>query len=168
MIEKIISRYSCRKFLNEEVKEEDLTRILEAARWAPSGLNNQPWRFIIVKNNLDIKEKLAKLTSSEDVIRESNVNILVFLYLPDVYSRTKDILAIGACIENILLAAHSLGYGCCWLGEILNNSDKVLQLFNLDPKSYELMAVVSIGRPNEPMPIDRERISLQDLIIKKL
>jgi len=169
LIEKIKTRYSCRSFANEEVKDEDLKEILECGRWAPSGLNNQPWRFIIVKNNPEIQNKLAKLTTSGNIIKSASVNIVVLLYLPKVYSKTKDILGIGACIENMLLTAHDLGYGACWLGEILNKAEKVLDLFELDPKSYELMAVISMGRPKDTRPPmkQRSRLPLNDLIIKE-
>lgn len=168
MIDKIKSRYSCRNFKEEDniVKDEDLTQILECGRWAPSGLNNQPWKFIIVKDNPEMQESMANLTHSDAIIRSSAVNVIVLLDDEKIYSKTKDILGIGACIENMLLAAHELGYGTCWLGEILNRAEEVLDLFELDKNQYELMAVISIGIPRGTPSKNREREKLDDLILK--
>lgn len=167
MINLIKSRFSCRDFTKDKVKEEDLLQILECGRWAPSGLNNQPWRFVIVEEDEKIKEELSKLTNSGDVINAATLNIVVLLDLEAMYAKTKDILSIGACIENMLLAAHSLGYGACWLGEILNKADQVLKLFDLDPKKYELLAVIAMGVPKSKNPEEpRERLEISHLIIK--
>jgi nitroreductase len=69
-IEAIRSRRSVRGFTNENVSDEQLTQILEAGRWAPSGLNNQAWRFIIVRNP-DTKIELSKLTNYVNKVLEA-------------------------------------------------------------------------------------------------
>jgi len=58
----------------------------------------------------------------------------------------KDLQAIGACMQNMLLAAHSLGLGASWQGEILNRADEVEELLGV-PSYYELMAVLTLGYP---------------------
>jgi len=60
-IEAIKSRRSIRGFTDENVSDETITSIIDAGRWAPSGLNNQPWRFIVVRNP-ETKVELSKLT----------------------------------------------------------------------------------------------------------
>ncbi|HEC68845.1 MAG TPA: hypothetical protein ENI31_00960 [Candidatus Omnitrophica bacterium] len=72
-------------------------------------------------------------------------------------------MAIGACIQNMLLCAQELGIGSCWLGEILNKKEKVRKLLNID-KNYELMAVVSIGYPLKK-PNKGKRKRLKTLIL---
>ena len=57
-------------------------------------------------------------------------------------------MAIGARIQNMLLAAHTLSLGACWLGEILNKREEVATYLNLDA-DLELTAVVTLGYPNE-------------------
>lgn len=167
MINLIKSRFSCRSFTKDKIKEQDLVQILECGRWAPSGLNNQPWRFVIIEDDLKIKDELSKLTNSGDVITAASLNIVVLLDLETVYAKTKDLLSVGACIENMLLAAHSLGYGACWLGEILNKADQVLKLLSLDPKKYELLAVLAMGVPKSKTPEEpRERLEISNLILK--
>ncbi|BAT70842.1 nitroreductase family protein [Thermosulfidibacter takaii ABI70S6] len=94
----------------------------------------------------DIREKLAQLTISGRIIREAPVSIAVFLDTTVSYHREKDIQSIGACIENMLLAAHCLGLGSVWLGEILKNADKVKEILDV-PESYDFMALVAIGYP---------------------
>lgn len=81
------------------------------------------------------------------------------------YSREKDILAVGACIQNMLLQIHAIGLGACWLGEILNNADKVEALLGV-PEFYELLAVLAIGYPKEGGGEEKEgdRKDLRELI----
>ena len=167
-MEQIIkSRYSCRSFNDENVKKDDIDKILECGQWAPSGLNNQPWRFIIIEKDEEMKEKIASFTTSDHIIIGAKVNIVILMDKTSIYSRDKDIQGIGACIENMLLCAHDLGYGTCWLGQILNNSEKVIEILKLDKEKYELMAVVSIGVPKEEKAKPRKRKSLKELIINR-
>lgn len=161
LLELIKSRRSIRKFSEKEVAEEHIQMILEAGRWAPSGLNNQPWRFMVARDK-KIRMKLSELTSYGEIIKNAPVCILVFLDSDASYDRIKDTLAVGACIQNMLLEAHSLGLGAVWLGEILKNKDKVALLLKA-PSSCELMAVVALGHPLE-CP-ESERLSLDELIL---
>ena len=55
---------------------------------------------------------------------------------------------MGACIQNMLLAAHGLGLGAVWLGEILKNSDGVRRVLELHD-TLDLMALVAVGHPSE-------------------
>lgn len=167
MLKKIKSRYSCRTFLDQHVKEKDLEEILECGRWAPSGINNQPWRLIVIEKDIELKKKLANLTTSKNIILGAPVNIIILLDVKTIYNRDKDILGIGAFIENMLLSAHILGYGTCWLGQILNNSPKVLELLNLNSEDYQLMAVISLGVPKSPEPKNRDRKDISKLLLKK-
>ncbi len=165
VIAAIKTRRSIRKFEKKDVSDELIMKILDAGRWAPSGNNNQPWRFVIVKEN-SVKENLAGLTYYGDIIKNAPVCISVFLDKNSMYDpknrkaifgpnqtksdsgRTRDVQAIGACIQNILLAAHSLNLGCVWLGEILKNKEIVAGILKV-PETYELMAVIAIGYPTE-------------------
>lgn len=143
----IKQRRSIRKYTPRRISQNLIMRILEAGQWAPSGLNNQPWRFAIIRDSL-LKSKLALLTESSDIVHSANVLIAVFLDKKAVYNRTKDIQAIGACIQNMLLEAHYLGLGGCWLGEILNQKYKVCRLLSASSR-YELMAILSLGWPKK-------------------
>jgi nitroreductase len=145
VIDAIITRRSIRQFTKEPVSDGRVDQILESGLWAPSGKNNQPWKFAVIRD-LTLKESLAALTHSRSIIQGASVCIAVFLDHSRVYDRTKDVQAVGACIQNMLLTIHSLGLGGVWLGEILKNKERVAELLGAG-KDLELMAVVAIGRP---------------------
>ncbi|MCX7661506.1 MAG: nitroreductase family protein, partial [Candidatus Omnitrophica bacterium] len=110
ILEIIRNRRSVRQFKRKPVPKNIIKKILEAGRWAPSGLNNQPWRFLIIKN----KTSLAKFLEEEFNIHQVPVLILVLLEQNSSYHREKDLMAMGACIQNMCLQAHSLEIGSCW------------------------------------------------------
>jgi len=145
VIDAITTRRSVRQFTKEPVSDEAVDQILESGLWAPSGKNNQPWKFAVIRD-LTLKEPLAGLTHSRSIIQGAAVCIAVFLDHTRVYDRTKDVQAAGACIQNMLLTIHSLGLGGIWLGEILKNKEKVAKLLGAG-EDLELMAVVAIGWP---------------------
>ncbi len=140
----IRSRRSIRKYRARGLTRAEIARLLEAARWAPSGLNNQPWRFLILEGGL--KDGLARFTRYSYVIKHAPVAIAVFLDRRESYDRKKDLMAVGACIENMLLCGCELGLGSCWLGEILGKRRQV-ERFLGTARGLELCAVVVFGRP---------------------
>jgi nitroreductase len=142
----IFTRRSVREFSEEVPSDEVVKTILEAGIWAPSGLNNQPWRFIVVRDP-ETKEKISELTHYSWVVKAAPVLICVFMDLDASYHRGKDLMAMGACHENMLLAAHSLGLGGVWLGEILKRKDEVRKILRA-PATWELTAVLAIGHPS--------------------
>ena len=147
-IEEVVKqRRSIRQYTKQLPKDEDIHKILDAARWAPSGLNNQPWKFKVVKDK-KIKDGLVKFTKYGEVIKDAPVLVCVFLDNSATYNREKDIMAIGACIQNMLLQAYELGLGTCWLGEIINKKEEVQRYLGTGP-DYELMAVITLGYSDE-------------------
>ncbi len=141
----IRSRRSIRRFKHNTISSKDLSSIIEAARWAPSGLNNQPWRFIIIKDR-DSSKKISEFTKYASIVREAAINIVVCLKISCSYDREKDLMAVGACIQNMLLQAHRLGIGSCWIGEILRRKKELSRSLDIN-KDLEIMAVVSFGYP---------------------
>ncbi|MBI5640851.1 MAG: nitroreductase [Nitrospirae bacterium] len=158
ILELIKTRRSVRQFQERPVRAAEIRKILEAGRWAPSGLNNQPWRFAVITNNR-LREEFSRLTHYARVIKSANVLIAVFLDTENSYNRMKDIQAVGACIQNMLLEAHSIGIGSVWLGEILKSEERIGEILNLD-KGLELMAVLAFGYPDKkPKAVKRRAIS---------
>jgi nitroreductase len=147
IFELIKTRRSIRKFTDKPVSGETINRIIEAGIWAPSGRNNQPWKFAVIKDK-ELKSKISGLTHYSKIILHAHALIAVFLDKSVSYDRTKDVQAIGACIQNMLMFIHSNGLGAVWLGEILKNKDKVLELVE-GPEELELMAVIALGHPAE-------------------
>ncbi|KPK01645.1 MAG: nitroreductase [Nitrospira bacterium SG8_35_4] len=145
MFQLIKTRRSIRKFTEKNVDDEMINKIIEAGTWAPSGLNNQPWRFAVIKDG-ELKREISTLTHYSKVVLSAKVLIAVFLDNASGYDRTKDVQAIGACIQNMLLLIHSLGLGAVWLGEILKSRESVLSIVD-GPEDFELMAVIALGYP---------------------
>jgi nitroreductase len=162
LIEIIKSRRSIRKFRPDAVPQELVEKVLEAGRWAPSGLNNQPWRFALITSH-PLIDKISKLTHYSKVVLASRVLIPVFLETEKSYHREKDIQAIGACLQNMLLEAHSVGLGGVWLGEIIKSDRQIRELMGLSG-SLELMAVLALGYPDEHLR-PTKRKDLQELIV---
>ncbi|MBW1731466.1 MAG: nitroreductase [Deltaproteobacteria bacterium] len=147
MLDIIKTRRSIRKFKPEKIEDSTIEKIIEMGTWAPSGLNNQPWRFVIVKGK-ETKDKLAQQTKYSHIIENAPVCVAVFLDNAASYDRVKDIQAIGACLQNMLLAIHAMGLGGVWLGEILKRRKEVEKLLGV-PEPCELMAVIALGKPAE-------------------
>ncbi len=164
LLEGIYSRRSVRDFTDEPVSREDLIEILKAGSWAPSGLNNQPWRFAIVRDGAK-RGELAKLTRYRHIIDGAPAALAVFCDREAMYNEVKDHQGIGACLQNMLLAAHGLGLGAVWLGEILNRCDDVRRLLEV-PEGLELMAVIAVGHParRDQRP---NRKCLAELLVKE-
>jgi nitroreductase len=143
--EAISKRRSIREFTREPVSRDLLHRLVTAGVWAPSGLNNQPWRFVLVWDR-ETLDQLARFTTYAHIIEDAPAAIVVYLDGAAMYNPIKDYQSAGACIQNMLLAAEELGLGAVWLGQILQNKEQVNQLFRLDDR-FELMAVVAVGHP---------------------
>jgi nitroreductase len=140
VIENILSRRSIRKYTKEQIKEEDLNLILDAARFAPNGGNSQSWHFIVVQSdeklqklntiikeafvNLEVDEntykslKVGKITSKSDNY-SFNYNAPTLIIVTNLRDGYKNAMAdSAAAIENMFLAAHSLGLGSCWINQM--------------------------------------------------
>lgn len=145
VISAIHQRRSIRDYQKKDVETEKLYEILKAGIWAPSGLNNQPWRFAIIKDN-SVRELLAEQTHYHHIVRAAPALIAVFLEKNAMYDEVKDHQSAGACIQNMLLAAEALDLGAVWLGQILKNKHQVLKILGLG-EEFDLMALLAVGYP---------------------
>ncbi|QJB57003.1 nitroreductase [Pseudodesulfovibrio sp. zrk46] len=162
----MFERRSIRKYTDEPVSKEDITAILEAGQWAPSGLNNQPWRFLVVNQDDPRHDKLQDCTKYAHIVRASAACICVMLERDAMYSEIKDHQGAGACIQNMLLATHALGLGAVWLGEIINDQARTLGALGLDTGKYELQAVIALGHPDQKGSSKRKPLS--ELLLEEL
>ena len=81
------------------------------------------------------------------------------------YDLVKDSNTIGACAENMLLAAHAMGLGAVWIAEIRKNKDRVAEECGVDPERYDMMVVIPVGYSAESAdPTPRKR-TLDEVII---
>ena len=162
VINNLLTRRSIRVFSDKKISKEDLETIIECARYAPSGMNRQLWKFTVVQN----KEILAELAKAvrEELSRDEGYNF----YAPDVMilvSNERDNHlgeADCACaLENIFLAAHSLGIGSVWINQFKGICDSenvraVLNKVNL-PQSHIIWGCAALGyAAGEPRAADKK------------
>ena len=161
----IRSRRSVRNFVYKKIDNQTIKEIIDCGRWAPSGRNSQPWKVQIVSHPT-VKRMIAENSKYSGIIESAFLNLVIFLDLERGYDRVKDILAMGAFIQNVLLAVHAKGLGAVWIGEILNNKEKVNEIFKFSPEKYELMGVLTIGLIDESLEKKekRERRPLDEFI----
>jgi len=159
--EVVLNRRSVRKFKDMEIPEEIINKILTAGIWAPSGMDNQPWRFAVIRDR-KLKSEIARLTKYTAILENAPVLIPVFVDHNVTYDTVKDAQAMGACLQNMLLAIHALGLAGVWTGEILKNGNKVVELCGA-PKKYELMAVICVGYSAE-LHKEGKRKSLDEVV----
>lgn len=143
VFEVIRARRSVRKYKPGPIADTDLGKILEAARLAPSAGNRQPWRFIIVQD--EIRKKSVAEAANSQVFLKDAAAIVVASCDPDASAKwcEKDTMI---ALEHIALAATALGYGICWIGAF--NEDELKRLLKL-PERIKIVALMPIGAPNE-------------------
>ena len=166
VLEAIRARRSIRRYTDEPLRKEDVARILEAGRWAPSGRNNQAWRFLALRADDPRADALARCTKYTRIVKNASALICLFLEKARMYDARKDHQGAGACMQNMLLAAHSLGLGGLWIGEIVNQSRQVSDALGLDAEKLELQAVLALGYPAEAGGADR--LPLETLLLEQL
>jgi len=153
-------RRSIRAFTEEDVSDEQIEKILEAARWAPSAGNIQPWEFIVVRRP-DIKRDLARAALNQTFIEEAPVVIVACadeIRSGRIYgNRGVNLYCIqdtAAAIENMLLAACALGLGACWVGAFDEEAArKILRI----PRGVRPVAMIPVGYPAEKPSPPRKR-----------
>ena len=165
VLDAITNRRSIRNYTDQEIDQDTVHKIIKAGIWAPSGLNNQPWRFVIIKDK-SIRAKIAEQTHYSHIVLTAPCLIAVYLDRNAMYDDIKDAQSAGACIQNMLLATEALGLGAVWLGQILKNKDAVRNILDLD-ESLELMAVIAIGHPSR-RDQESQRKPLTEFIIKQI
>ena len=159
----IHQRSSIRDFTDQAVPHDMLRILLEAGNAAPSGKNGQPWRYTVIQENKALHDQLAELSVYRRWVKKAPCLIVVWLDHTLSYDIAKDTMAIGACIQNILLAAQAQELGCCWLGEILAKREDVGALLTAAP-TLEPMAVLAVGYPTK-LPARTNRRPVRENLI---
>ncbi|MGD0994218.1 MAG: nitroreductase [Candidatus Bathyarchaeia archaeon] len=169
VIDAIKSRRAIRSFEDKPVPDKALKVLLEAATYAPSAINIQPWKFTIVTNKEEMKRlsdmaKPALIRSLPDVgdeglvglkrrLSDPQYNIFYNAPLLIFVSGAKSRYAVYDCsmaAQNMMLAAYSLGIGSCWIGTAVStaNNPKVKADLGI-PEDHEVHAAIIFGYPKE-------------------
>lgn len=170
IIENMLTRRSVRSFKEKQISEEDLNTILMAGSYAPSGMGMQNWKFTAIQNAATLKkanEAIRKTTLSIPIVEETHPYVVSliekaqdenaeFLYYAPTYiivSNLKDnqnsMADCALALGNMMLAAHSLGIGSCWLNQLpgLTHMPLIRKLLNdIDiPETHDVYGSVVMG-----------------------
>lgn len=165
LIKVIKTRRTVRAFKDDKVPKELILKILDTARWAPSGSNAQEWRFIVVT-----KESLLKAMKmfSPGWLSNAPVAIVVCCDRERAYEKAgtlgRDIMYLvdsGIVIQTIALLAHAMGLATNIIMSF--SPEAIKRLLNL-PKGWDVVAIIAIGYPKE-IPKAPPRLPLDKLII---
>lgn len=144
----ILNRWSPRSMTGEELDDDDIMSLFEAARWAPSSYNNQPWRFIYAKRNTNHWNRLFNLLAEANKIWTKNAALLVVVISRKNFeynekpARTHQFDA-GSAWENLALEASSKGI----VAHGMQGFDYEKARVGLGiPADFEVMAMIAIGK----------------------
>lgn len=153
--EAIRKRRSIRSYTGDAIPKEDLEKIIDAGRLAPSGNNRQPWHFIVVTD----KAMIQKLSVAADWSAQASAKIAVAMNTASKYWLEDG----SAAVENMLLAATALGYSTCWLeGNALPHEDMIKAWLEI-PQDLKLLTLIPVGAPVEPLA-DKAKKPLNEVL----
>ncbi|MFN3551075.1 MAG: nitroreductase family protein [Endomicrobiia bacterium] len=137
------SRRSIRRYIKKSIPEKVILDIIDCARLAPTARNEQPWIFVVIKDQ-ELKNQISEITDHGKFLKEAYCAVVVFC------KNTKYYLEDGcAATENILLASWYYGIGSCWIaGDKKSYAEELRKILNL-PKEYKLVSIVALGYPQE-------------------
>lgn len=152
-LETIFSRKSVRNFTDQPVSNEDLTLLVKAGMAAPTGMNRQPWEFLIIQDKAKMVELSGKLPYTL-MMKEAQALIVV---IGNPETSPYWYLDCSAAAQNILLAAESLGLGAVWTAgyPYEDRMDIIASTLSI-PKPYRPLCTIPIGYPKgEQKPKDK-------------
>lgn len=177
----IKTRRSVRRYKTQPVNKEDILKILDAANWAPSAMNRQPWEFLVISGELlkplgksykrVVKEFTSQLNEDSEIISSAEfvkfashfggapVVIVVLTEANEDTNEQKAFLeSASAAMENLVLAARDLGLGTCWMTGPMRDESSLRSILNISPDE-EIVAVTPLGYPDEiPNPTPRTEV----------
>ena len=159
----IKGRRSVRSYRDEPVSKEQIEAVLEAGVWAPTGMNRQPWKFIVIEDNKlityvseetkilvqqmmpPIAEKFQ--TKADVICYNAPVLILICTEKDKQWGHTNLLDSVLAA-QNMFLKAYELGLGTCYMGfvQFLSSKPDVLKKIGV-PDGYEMMVPFILGHP---------------------
>lgn len=177
--EAIKRRRSIRKFKPDPVPRRLIGEILDLAMWAPSGMNQQNWYFVVIKGDklkrlADIsrrafdehtKRNLLNVFRDKPQVIQATKNffytfgnaplVLLVYRIPTVEGELTDIQSVAAAIQNLLLAAHAKGIGGCWMTGPAHLEKEINELVGVN--QMKLQAVIPLGFPDVRPPTPKRK-----------
>ena len=161
--EAIVNRKSMRAFKDKDVPEEMISRLLEAARLAPSASNRQEWRFIVVRDPATRKQ-LSKAAMGQKFVGEAPV-VLACCAETDGHVMACGQLCypidVAIAIDHITLCATADGLGTCWIGAF--DESQVKEILGIPPQ-IRVVGLLPIGYPKDPSSVKKNRLLLKEIV----
>lgn len=163
VIEAMKSRKSVRSFSDIDIEGQILENILEMARVAPSFLNRQEWRFIVVRD-VNIRKKLVDVANCSSIILNCPLVIVgcakPFNQISDT-DQSSNIVDTAIALDHVSLAAVEYGLGSCWSS--IFDEEKVKEILGI-PVGNRVVALMSLGYPKGSSFLEKKRLPLSELI----
>ncbi len=154
VLDNILTRRSCRAFLDKPIGKEELELIMKGAIYAPSAMNRQTWKFTVLQN----KEKMAELaTIMCKLLNKESYDFYkpaVMIFVSNDKQNANGLADCACAMQNIFLGAHSLGISSCWVNQMKDVCDhpdirKVLNELKV-PKNHIIWATAVLGYAATP------------------
>lgn len=148
-IEALVTRRSVRKYKDQQIEKEKMEAILKSAMYAPSAMNLQAWHFIVIDDTHILNEIIKSIPHAE-LLKQTPAAILVCGDSAIEKNESWMIQNCSAAIQNILLAAHGLEIGSCWIAihgiaEVVENVSKQFKL----QENVVPISLITLGYPDE-------------------
>ena len=161
--EAIKVRKSVREFVNQDIPEETLLRLLGAARLAPSASNRQEWRFVVVRD-LETRKKLAVAARNQTFVGEAPV-VLACCAETDEHMMPCGQLCypidMAIAMDHLSLCAAAEGLGTCWIGAF--DEARVKEILGI-PADIRVVELMPVGYPKNPAPVSKSRMPLDKMV----
>lgn len=169
ILNNIYTRRSVRKFSSAPVEESALNEIIKAGLYAPSAMNTQLWQITVVKNEekiVALQKAIAKALDRPDYHRFYGAPVFIIVTVPEDYRHGA--VDTACVLENMFLAAHSLGIGSVWINQLRDccNDAEVRTILNsLEiPENHICFGCAAIGYADCELPADRENKGVVKII----
>lgn len=159
----ISTRKSVRAFRDRDVPENVISRLLEAARLAPSASNRQEWRFVVVRNP-ETRKRLARAASGQKFVGQAPVVIAccaetdghVMACGQPCYP-----IDVAIAVDHLALCATAEELGTCWIGAF--DEGQIKEILGISPQ-IRVVALLPVGYPQDPAPVEKSRLPLEKIV----
>ena len=158
----IRERRSVRQYRADAVSRELIERVLDAARWAPSAVNLQPWHFVVVTQP-ERRAALAESAAIAGVVVMPHVAQAPVLIALCGDERRSSWYVHDCCLasQNLMLAATALGLGTCWIGAF--DEGKAWEVLGL-PEGMRVVGLITLGYPLRDHQTPTPRLPLDSIV----
>lgn len=156
----IHQRWSARAFADRDVPREDLKRLFEAARWAPSSNNEQPWRYVVGLRGTETHRKIHESLMGFNQQWAGKAPVLIMGLAKTIFSHNSTpnryaVYDLGAASAYLVLQAAALGLTTHQMAGF--DRDKARMLLGI-PDGFELGSVIAVGYQDDPETLGNEEL----------